>query len=441
MNQADKIKTMFMDDVDNLASQPELFVKDPSRDFTRNRKLSAKDVLLFPILRERDCTNMELLKYFEHSTDTPSISAYFQQRSKLLPDTYRYLLSSFNSHFEPTLYMNKYILTAVDGSGFNLFYNPKDPVTYIEPNKSSPKGHNEIHVTAAYQITDRIYSDAVIQPSPQKNEYAALCDLIDRCDTSRGIPLFIADRGFPSYNVFAHSFEKGVFFLIRAKDLYINRLLSDDLPSESAEYDVTVKRIVIRTKRKRFLASLENPWDLYRYIDPNTRFDFIEANAEGEYTMTLRVVRVKIPDGGYENLITNLPADEFDLPALCDLYHLRWSIENSYRELKHAVGAQDFNCRTFEYIVHEVWARLLLYNFCSRITALVAIEKAGSKHVHQVNYSMAIKNSHTFLRQKPGDPPIKIIDLIGKYTEPIRPGRNFARNRRFQPPMKFTYRH
>ena len=181
--------------------------------------------------------------------------------------------------------------------------------------------------------------------------------------------------------------------------------------------------------------------NIYRYINRNARFDFIEVNAEGEYHMSLRVVRVKIPDGGYEYLITNLPADEFGLPALCDLYHLRWSIENSYRELKNAVGAQDFNCRTFEYIVHEVWARLILYNFCSRITALVVIDKAGPKYAHQVNYSMAIKNSHTFLRQKPRDPPIKIIDLIGKYTEPIRPGRNFARNHRFQLPMKFTYRH
>ena len=80
MNKADRLKDMFMSDVDALVSQPELLAKDPSRNFTRNRKLSAKDVLLFLILRERDTTNRELLKYFEYSIDTPSLSSYFQQR-------------------------------------------------------------------------------------------------------------------------------------------------------------------------------------------------------------------------------------------------------------------------------------------------------------------------------------------------------------------------
>ena len=440
MDKAEKLKYMFMSDVDSLVAQPDLLAKDPSRHFTRIRKLSAKDVLLFPIFRERDTTNMELLKYFNHSTNTPSMSAYFQQRKKLHPNVYQVLLNKFNSHFEPTLFNDRYALFAIDGSGFNLFYNPKDPITYIQPNKSSPKGHNEIHVTAAYQILDRIYTDVVIQPSPQKNEYRAICELVDRCNISRGIPLFIGDRGFPSFNLFAHCKENGACFLIRAKDLYVDRLLRSERPEGEGEFDITVNRYIVRSQKKRFRSNPDNP-ELYRFVDSQTPFDYIEYGTESEYMLTLRVVRVEISEGVYENLITNLTPEEFGLRKLCDLYHLRWSIENSYRELKHVIGAQDFNTRTFEYIVHEVWARLILYDFCSRLIALVIIQKKGKKHIHQVNYTMAIKNSHAFLRRKSKDPPINIIGLIEKYTEPIRPGRNFARNHRFQPPMKFTYRH
>ena len=436
----EKIKAMFMSDVDAIVSQPELIAVDPSRDFTRIRKLGAKDVLLFPILRNRDTTDMELLSYFDNREDTPSMSAYYQQRRKLHPDAHKTLLHRFNSHFEPTLYKNRYVLIAVDGSGFNLFYNPKDPITYIEPNKSSPRGHNEIHVTAAYQILDRIYTDAVIQPSPKKNEYRAICELVDRCNVGKGVPLFIGDRGFPSFNLFAHCKEKESYFLIRAKDLYVDRLLRDDKPKDDGEFDITVTRYIVRSQKKSSRSRPDNP-ELYRFVDPYTPFDYIEYGAYEEYPLTLRVVRVEISDGVYENLITNLPLEEFGLKELCDLYHLRWRIENSYRELKHVIGAQDFNTRTFQYIVHEVWARLILYNFCSRITALVLVQKKGKKHIHQVNYSMAIKNAHKFLRQKAKDPPINIIGLIGKYTVPIRPGRNFDRKRRFQPPMKFTYRH
>ena len=440
MNQADEIKALFLSDVDAMASHPETFVKDPSRDFTRKRKITARDVLLFPILMERDTMDQELLKYYEYSDDTPYFSAYYQQRRKLGPDTYRQLLHTFNSHFDPTLYKDKYRLVAVDGSGFNLFYNPKDPDTYIEPNASSTRGHNEMHVTAAYEMLDRIFTDAVIQPSPKKNEYAAICELIDRYDMSKGLPLFIADRGFPSFNAFAHCIEKGVRFLIRAKELYIDRLLGDDRPSGDGEFDITVERIIVRNKRKKSRSKPDKP-ELYRFVDANTPFDYIEYGADGEYTLTLRVVYIEIAEGVYEYLITNLPAEEFGLRELCDLYHFRWKEETSFRELKHTIGAQDFHCRSFEYVIHEVLGRLILYNICSRITAVVVISKSGSKHVHQVNYTMAIKNSHSFLRQKPGEETIDIISLIARYTVPIRPGRNFERRKKFQPPMKFTYRH
>ena len=80
------------------------------------------------------------------------------------------------------------------------------------------------------------------------------------------------------------------------------------------------------------------------------------------------------------------------------LYYLRWGIETSFLELKHAVGAVDFHCKAVEYVTHEVWARLLLYNFCSRITLLAVVEQKDTKHIYQVNYAMAIKNSHDFLR-------------------------------------------
>ena len=61
---------------------------------------------------------------------------------------------------------------------------------------------------AAYQILDKAYADAVIKPSRIKNEYTAICEMIDRCNKTHGIPLFMADRGFPSYNCFAHAKEK-----------------------------------------------------------------------------------------------------------------------------------------------------------------------------------------------------------------------------------------
>lgn len=186
MNQAEKIKKLLLDDISNTASDPHLFAKNPDRDFSRHRKFTANDVLSFPIFMERDTLDRELLKFFDSSIHTPSLSAYYQQRRKLLPDTYRNILFTFNDHFSPTLYKHRYILIAVDGSGFNIPRNPSDTVSYNPPNGKSKLGFNEIHVVASYLLTDRVYADAVIQPCKRKNEYSAICSLVDATRTDQG---------------------------------------------------------------------------------------------------------------------------------------------------------------------------------------------------------------------------------------------------------------
>ena len=105
-----------------------------------------------------------------------------------------------------------------------------------------------------------------------------------------------------------------------------------------------------------------------------------------EYPLTLRVVRVKISDNSYENLITNLPADEFDADALRVLYYIRWGLETAFSYLKHAVGAIDFHCKSFDNVVREVWARLILFNCCSALTALAVPEQpAKSEYLRAIS--------------------------------------------------------
>lgn len=62
----------------------------------------------------------ELLKYFYFRSDTATVSAFHQQRSKLKPETFLHLLRHFNSHFQYETYKEKYRLIACDGSEFNM---------------------------------------------------------------------------------------------------------------------------------------------------------------------------------------------------------------------------------------------------------------------------------------------------------------------------------
>ena len=73
-----------------------------------------------------------------------------------------------------------------------------------------------------------------------------------------------------------------------------------------------------------------------------------------------------------ELLITNLNRSEFSTNDLKEIYHLRWGIETSFRELKYSIGLTSFHARKVDYIKQEVFARLLLYNYCELITTHVA---------------------------------------------------------------------
>lgn len=50
---------------------------------------------------------------------------------------------------------------------------------------------------------------------------------------------------------------------------------------------------------------------------------------------------------------------------------MRWGIETSFRELKYAIGLTGFHARKPDFIKQEIYARLLLYNYCELITTHV----------------------------------------------------------------------
>ena len=94
--------------------------------------------------------------------------------------------------------------------------------------------------------------------------------------------------------------------------------------------------------------------------------------------MSFRVVRFKITDDTYETVITNLNREEFSPEELKKLYHMRWGIETSFRELKYALGLTSFHAKKVAYV---------MYNFCEMITLHVVVQQKPTK------YGISAKNS------------------------------------------------
>ena len=203
------------------------------------------------------------------------------------------------------------------------------------------------------------------------------------------------------------------------------------------QLDYHVERILSRSQSKKKRLHPEQE-EQYRFVCKNVPMDYI-TQGHPEYRLSLRIIRIELSDSCYENLITNLPELDFDFDDLKDLYCLRWDEETSFRDLKYPLCLKAFHSQKYEYIIQEVWARAILYNFCSEIAMAVEIPEKKRKYVYQVNYSEAIKICRDFLRIHDGT-TLDVEGLIAQNILPVRPGRTFPRQARFKLPISFCYR-
>ena len=163
----------------------------------------------------------------------------------------------------------------------------------------------------------------------------------------------------------------------------------------------------------------------YRILPGHVNFEFLPEGSSDFYPLSFRVVRFRISDDSTETLITNLDKNSFPADDLKHLYHLRWGIETSFRQLKYTIGLSLFQSKKVEYITQEIFARLTMYNFCELITSHVVIQNKRRKYAYQTNFTAAVHICRQFLRGAVTPP--KVEALIKTQVVPIRPGRSTPR--------------
>ena len=437
MKQSDVVLSQLLTSIDEISSDPMKLAVNPGIDFTRRRKLSSKDLLRMLLTMEADSTNQEIHRYFNHQNGSPTKAAFYKQRCKLNPNALPELLKTFNSKLLEKYHKEKYRMLACDGSGANIFRNPSDPDTYYPPSGRSKDGVNLIHINALYSILDRRIVDMVIQPGRKKNEFSAFCQMVDAFGNDGTPTIYLADRGYASYNNFAHVIENGQYFLIRCKDGNLERMLGKSI-NDLGDMDTWIHRILTRSHsiKKRSRPELS---DCYRYVSKEVPMDYIN-DSQPEYDIHLRIVRFELSTGNYENIITNLPDDEFPAKDFKELYFMRWGEENCFRDLKYPLALNQFHSKKYKYIVQEIWARAILHNFGIAIFSGITIKKSNTKFTYQLNFSEAFKICRDFLRNRDPNKRIDAESLIASHVEAIRPDRTFKRRLRFNLPFSFCYR-
>lgn len=427
------VKGKLLSIIDSIESRKEMFVYDPKRDFTRTRKLSFSTMMELILSMGGGCLSNELLDFFNYDVNTVTSSGFVQSRSKIKPEAFYTLLREFTGSFSHYKTFRGYRLIAVDGSDLLTYYDPKNLQTYHRLSEKG-KGCNYVHINAMYDLLNKVYIDACVQPKRNRNETGALTSMLERSDLCEKT-ILIADRGYESYNVLAHLIKKKWKFLIRVKDTDKRSVLSTlDLP-DAGEFDQQIERIYTCRQTKQVK---QNP-GTYRFLSNKTRFDFLDDN-NLFYTMAYRVLRVEVDDGLYQCFITNLDADEFPSDKICDLYFMRWGIETSFRDLKHTLGLTHLHTKKVEHTIQEIYSKMVMYNFCSIITSHVIIEQKQRKHSYQVNFANAMRICCHFFKSRTNVTPPNVEALIKKFILPIRKGRSNPRKTNSRTFVSFNYR-
>lgn len=429
-NNPNFVKKTLLKVINSMATCKDKFVRNPGKDFIRQRTFDFSTMIKFILSAGSNTLAVEIMNFFNFK-QFPSVSAFVQQREKILPEAFRYLLLEFNKEMQisPKLY-HGYRLLAVDGSDLSLPFNPK------EPENIRIKDHcNFLHLNTLYDVCSKLYVDASIYAGTKGGEAAAAVDLVRNLPEKYPV-ILIADRGYENYNLFAHIEERLFDYVIRIKDLNSNGILSGIQFPDAQEFDIVRNLVITRKSTGPFAVNKK----VYKYFSSDKRFDFIASSKAPDYDIQIRFVRFKLDNGEYEVLATSLQSETFTLEQLKEIYQLRWNIETSYLLSKWALGMVSYHSIKSENVRQEVFADLVMYNFVMYICADLKTDNRGKKHRQQINFTQAIKICLRFFRESENAQTFDVEATILKFLLPVRQGRSYQRKAISQTVISFNYR-
>lgn len=437
--------------------------RNPEKDFTRNRKQPLGAVVRTGLLNSGSCLNHQL-RQSHGPGNRPTASAYIQQRDKLSPLFFRRLFIrqlSYIDGYAP--YRDKYIIIACDGSGINIHPDKEDMDTRIihTSHPGDEKACNQVHLNALCTVPDGYFIDYEIQDFRVQDEIGACGIMMKRLasmDLKGYVPLLCLDRGYESYYLMMLADSLGLRFCIRLKDIGssgISRRYSGYCDEDGC-FDVVSAR---KYTYSAFVYRDKERYSDYVYCTKASGNPFIPqaSNAAGRtrkgrqrndpsyYRFAFRIVRFRLPGGGFEVLATNLGADEAPAQELMEIYHLRWSIETSFRQLKYNDSASFIHTRKKEAAIGEIVLSLIFHNICSLVIRLIgekaARRSSGRRLSYRISYSDLSSSMRSLISGR--DPTVSLIKIARELEitlQPIRNGRAFNRQLNRHSFVPFIYR-
>jgi hypothetical protein len=350
-------------------------------------------------------------------------SAFVQKRRKINPDVFKHLSEVIikNTYIPSNLSIKRFNglrILAVDGSKITLPFTQELKLFFGESKNQYETSIVQAMSSVLYDVLNHLAIDSVLENIKTGERDLAL----KHKSHWKQNDLIIYDRGYPSYDFKYEHIKAGIDYLIRVKKNH-SKLVSSFVGSKKRTQIVDIK-----PQEKHIFTGKE--------YDKNTK-------------IRVRLVRVDLPNGEVEVLMTSL-LDSQIYPASMfkELYFLRWGVETFYDELKNKLKVEFFTGYSKITIQQDFFCAIFISNLQSVIVngleEEMKVMNANTKLDYKINTNLSygfLKNRilELLIKEAPLESVFKELEnLFLQNTIPIRKNRNNKRevgkyNKRIRP--------
>ncbi len=328
-------------------------------------------------------------------------SAFSRARRKISPLAFRELFEMTSKLWLKSDEFNRYKghrIFAIDGSCINL---PKNSPELLKDFGTLGKTNTAIRARASIlcDVLDGVVVHAEFESIHTDERSLALKHVAFFDEFASSTDVIIFDRGYPSHELIAEFESK--------KWKYIMRI----------------------------------PKGFNYHIDNSPESDFTQVFYFRKQKYFVRVIKIQLPSGEIEQLITNLSIEAFNHEDFMALYFLRWPIEIKYNTVKNKLFLETFSGKTTISVKQDFYSTMYLSNLVTfaklESDEIIDKEQQGKslKYKYQTNENILIgilKNELilAILCQSQKKRRILLEEFIreaSKSRSEIRPDRHFER--------------
>jgi len=341
-------------------------------------------------------------------------SAFVQARMKIKPEVFKHLsgilIDEFYTDNDLAVKTWKgFRLLAVDGSRITLPITKELKQIYGETKNQSNTTLVQARCSLLYDVENNYVLDGRLAPLSEGERVLALSHL-HMCKTE---DLLIYDRGYPSYDFIHEHITRGLDYLIRVKTSF-SQLTIDFEKSKAPSMIVSI------------------------FPGKNTKLS--DKAYQKDTPIELRLVRIELPKGGVEILMTSLTdKNKYPNTIFKGLYQKRWGIETFYDELKNKLKVEHFSGYSNQSILQDFYTALFISNIQTLIVSELEEDLTQQNKDRKYDYKINTNLSYGILKNRVLDIFFNqeisiehaienIKKLLLKHQVPIRPNRTFERN-------------